>query len=110
MSIARIGKRHTEESIEKMKENIGQGSKNKNWRGGSRVYFRTIARAVFYENNTNVICEHCGITENICIHHKDENIENNNLNNLQPLCRSCHARHHIKKINPIRFRYYGKKV
>jgi len=36
-------------------------------------------------------CENCGRTEGLCIHHKDNNQFNNHLNNLQILCRRCHA-------------------
>ena len=36
-------------------------------------------------------CELCGTTERLSIHHKDRNWSNNNLNNLQTLCASCHT-------------------
>jgi predicted DNA-binding protein YlxM (UPF0122 family) len=40
----------------------------------------------------------CNRCENIAIiiHHKDGNKMNNNLNNLEPLCSSCHSIHHNK--------------
>ena len=56
-----------------------------------------MARALYYEHHTNVICECCGSEQNICIHHKDENYKNNNIDNVQPLCRSCHIKHHNLK-------------
>lgn len=39
-------------------------------------------------------CELCGSTKNLDVHHKDENYSNNNLSNLQILCRSCHIKIH----------------
>lgn len=35
-------------------------------------------------------CDACGSVENIQVHHIDENRENNDLDNLVPLCASCH--------------------
>jgi len=40
------------------------------------------------------ICIKCYSLRDICVHHKDENAENNTETNLQILCRSCHIRHH----------------
>lgn len=44
-------------------------------------------------------CEICGSNKNVDVHHKDGNPQNNSLDNLQRLCRSCHikAHHHAKK-------------
>jgi hypothetical protein len=39
-------------------------------------------------------CERCGVTEQLCVHHKDENRYNNELSNLETLCRRCHQLHH----------------
>lgn len=54
-------------------------------------------------------CEICGSKENLDIHHLDENWNNNNLDNLICLCRSCHMKEHhnketeykIRKLTPI---------
>ena len=43
------------------------------------------------------ICEKCGNDKGkICIHHIDENRENNRRDNLKVLCQSCHVSHHYK--------------
>lgn len=39
-------------------------------------------------------CQKCGASDNIEIHHKDKNRKNNNMENLQVLCRDCHHREH----------------
>ena len=42
-------------------------------------------------------CERCGTTENLRIHHKDHNIRNNDLSNLEHICRRCHRKEHHKE-------------
>lgn len=39
-------------------------------------------------------CEVCKSKEKLITHHCDENKENNDPENIQTLCRSCHATHH----------------
>lgn len=51
-------------------------------------------------------CEICGSTKNLDIHHKDRDYTNNNLDNLQCLCRSCHNKIHRVTYCPI----CGKKA
>lgn len=40
------------------------------------------------------ICTHCGSDENIVVHHKDGDRQNNHIDNLVPLCESCHKSVH----------------
>jgi hypothetical protein len=62
-------------------------------------------------------CEKCGKTGKLDIHHIDENPNNNNLDNLMCLCRSCHMKtHHPKPIckvdgceNPVKGYGYCEK-
>lgn len=46
-------------------------------------------------------CENCESTENLQIHHIDNNIKNNDLSNLQTLCSTCHMKLHWQQ---------GKKI
>jgi len=39
-------------------------------------------------------CVACASTSNIVVHHKDADRENNDLENLVPLCKSCHRALH----------------
>jgi len=39
-------------------------------------------------------CERCTDTNNLLVHHKDHNRENNELDNLEILCKRCHQKHH----------------
>ena len=42
-------------------------------------------------------CELCDSNKNLDIHHIDGNWQNNNLNNLMCLCRSCHTKYERNK-------------
>jgi len=41
-------------------------------------------------------CQICGNDENIDVHHRDGDRTNNNIENLIPLCHSCHKQIHNK--------------
>lgn len=41
-------------------------------------------------------CENCNSDKNLDIHHKDGIYQNNKLDNLICLCRSCHNKQHVK--------------
>ena len=43
------------------------------------------------------VCEICGSDTNLDIHHIDGNWQNNNLDNLMCLCRSCHTKYERNK-------------
>lgn len=40
------------------------------------------------------ICNRCNSTKFLLVHHKDEDRTNNELKNLEVLCKSCHQKHH----------------
>lgn len=40
------------------------------------------------------LCNRCKITEKLLVHHIDENRNNNELHNLEILCKRCHQKHH----------------
>lgn len=89
ISLAQIGKKHSKETKEKMSLS--------RWKFGSRTTYARVARSVYKEHNINILCDKCGTNINIQIHHKDHNWKNNNINNLQPLCQSCHMKYHRKE-------------
>lgn len=43
------------------------------------------------------ICNRCNSIENLLVHHIDENRKNNELHNLEVLCKRCHQEHHTQK-------------
>lgn len=57
------------------------------WQGGTSIY-----RRLKEANSDKITCEHCGIKDIrvLVVHHIDENRQNNELVNLQWLCRNCH--------------------
>ena len=54
-----------------------------------RAYY-TRARTAVIRSGIELCCARCGAYERIEIHHKDQDISNNLIENLQPLCRQCH--------------------
>ena len=50
-----------------------------------------------YKKKRKDYCERCGATENLVVHHKDRDRHNNEDDNLETLCRSCHAKEHLIK-------------
>jgi len=43
------------------------------------------------------ICNRCKSIERLVVHHIDENRRNNDLTNLEVLCRRCHQNHHTTR-------------
>ena len=41
------------------------------------------------------ICNRSGSNKNICVHHIDENKKNNEISNLEVICKTCHNIHHF---------------
>lgn len=73
--------------------NQGKGPTHHSFKNGIETY-RKLAREA--KGNT---CERCNIVLNFstrgwCVHHKDHDRTNNKLDNLELLCRRCHALEH----------------
>ncbi|KYK22720.1 hypothetical protein AYK24_00400 [Thermoplasmatales archaeon SG8-52-4] len=49
-------------------------------------------------------CNRCDSVNNLLTHHIDKDRTNNDLSNLEILCKSCHQKHHCTR-NPITGRY-----
>lgn len=56
------------------------------------------------------VCEDCGTTENLHIHHKDRNPANNEPSNLAVLCSSCHMKLHWREDRDYRVRRIREAV
>ena len=54
-------------------------------------------RRVMIESEREEICSVCGTTEDVCVHHIDGDHNNESLDNLQWVCRSCHAKLHAEQ-------------
>ena len=74
--------------------NIARRENKPNWKGGytSSVY-NDIA---FTELGLDPVCNECGSTKFICVHHIDKDRTHNTIDNLVVLCKSCHTRLHNK--------------
>ena len=64
------------------------GKNNHQYKDGIGTY-RKIAFS-FKESK----CERCNSEDNLLVHHKNEDRSNNELDNLEILCKRCHQKHH----------------
>lgn len=48
-------------------------------------------------------CERCGSEKFLCVHHKDRDRHNNDRENLEVLCKSCHQKEHLIRDSLGRF-------
>ena len=69
---------------------VKKGHTNQNWREAHA----SAQKIVFLIENRPKVCEICGATNNVDIHHKDGNHHNNTYENLMLVCRSCHMKLH----------------
>lgn len=46
--------------------------------------------------NKNSRCEECGRKKNLHRHHRDSNIRNNVLDNIEVVCAKCHVQIHLE--------------
>ena len=77
-----------------------KGELNPNWRGGSSDYGNdfTFELKEKIRNLYDRRCYLCGTSEGenrLCIHHVDNDKHNNSVENLVPLCKSCHSSCHF---------------
>lgn len=71
------------------------GDCNPNWRGGRSTYSYAntvgkILRAAIFERD-GYVCQECGETSDLVVHHIDHNPYNNSWENLLTLCRRCNS-------------------
>ena len=87
----KLSEKHKKQISKKLKgKRLGKESSQ--WKGGiSQDYYRRIA----FENLPN-ICEICNSKNQLRVHHKDRNRQNNDLDNLMIVCKSCHNKIHEK--------------
>lgn len=67
-----------------------KGKNNNNYKGGIGTYREKKLNSV-----DEKVCERCGSTTNLEVHYKDRDKYNNNLNNLELICKSCHKKEHM---------------
>ena len=63
---------------------------------GQRV--RSDYRSIALENVDHIQCVRCGydkISSNVVVHHKNRDKTNNDISNLELLCRNCHYEEHM---------------
>jgi len=75
------------------KPGVGSGG---NQKGEKNHMYKTGIGSYSKKGFTNLpnVCNRCGDLEKLLVHHKDENRSNNELDNLEILCKRCHQEHH----------------
>lgn len=79
---------------------VGSGNSTRNKSHYNHPSFKTGIQAyrnIYKDAHKDIKCELCGSTKYLCIHHIDENRENNNISNLQCLCKKFHQKLHCKR-------------
>lgn len=69
---------------------VKKGHNQQRWRAAHA----SAQKIVFLIENRPKVCEICGATQNVDIHHKDGNHQNNTSENLMLVCRRCHMKLH----------------
>ena len=69
---------------------IGDSRSDEQFRYESRNLIRHIKKCSICNKEKN--------SRQMVAHHKDENIRNNDISNLQKMCRACHLNHHRSKV------------
>lgn len=54
-------------------------------------------------NNYPNKCNRCMSEKNLCVHHKDRDRHNNEVSNLEIMCKSCHQKEHLVRDKKGRF-------
>ena len=88
----------TQTVIYKVMVRLGIKAKPK-WRAGEKNgrYKHGLASRMYRSVITKDKCRLCGSTENLGIHHKNDDHYDNRLENLEVLCNSCHMSEHKRK-------------
>lgn len=90
----RNGAGHTKTEAGLARLRARETSANPNWRGDAvalRSWYHRMAKQFPLAEQ---ICAMCGVPAQVR-HHRDENPRHNVPENIQFLCRACHARHHL---------------
>ena len=94
------GKKFSEEwknNIGKAGKGLRSKEKNPNWKGGQIKKYPSIFKrklSMLVRQRDNFTCQKCNNKKSLIVHHIDENTQNNSLENLVTLCRSCHGKLH----------------
>lgn len=76
------------------------GSKNPNWKGGSKTPNYDNLKKLIKEGKINKCSrDGCERQKFIEVHHKDEDRNNDSIENLEIICKSCHTSEHQKGYN-----------
>jgi hypothetical protein len=85
----------SQQAMAKVLARMGIAAKSRSRAGQQNGRFKDGSESTAYRKMiAKDACVRCGVTENLCIHHKDEDHTNNVPSNLEVMCMSCHSAMH----------------
>jgi hypothetical protein len=79
----------------KVLKRLGIKAKSQGRKGAENGrYVHGLASTLYRKMVKKGACAKCGATDDLCVHHKNENHRDNTPLNLEVLCMSCHSSHH----------------
>lgn len=85
----------TQAAMQKIMARLAIPSRGRGRKGSENGRFKHgLASTIYRTLVEKDACNRCGTTENLCVHHRDDNHLNNAPDNLEVLCMSCHSSHH----------------
>lgn len=79
----------------KVLKRLGIKSKSQGRKGAENGrYVHGMASTLYRKMVKKNACAECSATENLCVHHKNGNHQDNSKGNLKVLCSPCHSKHH----------------
>lgn len=85
----------SQQGIARALARMGIPTKSRARKGEQNGRFKDGTQSTIYRKMVEKdACATCGTTDNLCVHHKDEDHTNNVPSNLEILCMSCHTSLH----------------
>ena len=85
----------TQAAMFKVLKRLGIKAKSRGRKGEANGrYVHGLASTLYRKMVKKKACAECGAMENLCVHHKNGDHQDNAKGNLEVLCSPCHSRHH----------------
>jgi hypothetical protein len=85
-------------AIFKVLKRLGIKAKSRGRKGEANGrYVHGLSSTLYRKMVKKNCCAECNATENLCVHHKNGNHQDNSKGNLEVLCSPCHSRHHKRE-------------
>lgn len=86
------------------KPGVGSGGNQEGVRNSQYKNGWTSYRKKPFDTGKPKLCERCGSSKYLLVHHIDHDRSNSSIENLEVLCKKCHQEHHCNR-DPVTGRY-----